>query len=126
MRISKKHWVWIGITLPALALVYFTLDRFFELPLSSDENSGTVTLSWLAPTENEDDSPFTDLAGYAIHYTTGEDQNQNPGRIYVNDPTVTSYTLKDLSPGTYYFSISAIEAGGNESAMSNVIAKTVQ
>ena len=124
MRISKKYLVLIGITLPALALVYFTFDRFFELPLSSDENSGTVTLSWLAPTENEDDSPIADLAGYVIHYTTGEDQN--PGTVYVNDPTVTSHTLKNLSPGTYYFSISAIEPDGDESALSNVIAKTVQ
>jgi hypothetical protein len=124
MLIAKKHLVWIGITLAVLASVYFSFDQFFQAPQSTAENSGVVTLSWLAPTENEDDSPFTDLSGYAIHYTNKE--GRDPGTVYVNDPTVTSYTIKNLSPGTYYFSISAIEVDGDESALSNVIEKTVQ
>lgn len=124
MLIVKKYRVWAGITLAVLASVYFIFDKIVQNPPSTAENSGVVTLSWLAPTENEDDTPFTDLAGYAIHYTNKE--GRDPGTVYVNDPTVTSYTLENLSPGTYYFSISAIEMDGDESSLSNVIAKTVQ
>ena len=123
MSPSNKHWPWIGLVLAALVIYYVTSNEVGQ-PTSESESPGTVTISWLAPTENEDDSPIVELAGFAIHYTKKD--GQDPVTIYVNDPAVTSYTIENLEPGKYFFSISAIEADGDKSDWSNVVAKTVR
>lgn len=116
VKLSK----WMAITLAALVAGYFAVDRILLSP--QKQAAFDVTLSWTAPIENDDNSPLTDLAGYVIHYGTqaGEYSNQ----IVVNDPKATSYIIDDLSPGTYYFAITAINADGANSAPSNVIVKT--
>lgn len=123
MLLSNKNWLWTGAALIGLVLYY--VNSGYSVQSSPALNStGKVTISWLAPTENEDDSPVSELAGFAIHYTKRE--GHDPVTVYVNDPTVTSYTIENLAPGEYYFSISAIEKDGGKSDWSNVIAKTVQ
>jgi hypothetical protein len=65
--------------------------------------SRVVTLSWLIPTENEDGSPLTDLAGYEIAY--GRQSRMYSRRIDVANPGVTTYVVSGLVPGVYYFAI---------------------
>ncbi len=78
----KKLPKWILIGLPVLVL---GLLVFYKTMLSP--NSST-TLSWTAPTENENGELLTDLAGYNIHCWTGASQNSNT--IHIDDPAVTS------------------------------------
>ena len=40
---------------------------------SSNGSMGTATLTWIAPAENTNGTPLTDLAGYHIHYGTNPD-----------------------------------------------------
>lgn len=84
---------------------------------------GTVTLSWIAPTENTNGTPLTDLAGYHIRYGT------NPGdltrSIDLSGTRTTAYEISGLSPGTYYFAIAAYTAMGTESVDSAVGYKTI-
>ncbi len=108
---------WIVIVLIALVLGYFAFDNFVLSP------HGSVTLSWTPPTENDDNSPLTDLVGYAIYY--GTQPGQHSYTIHVDDPIITSYNVEGLSPGTYYFTITAINIYGAESAMSVMTEKTV-
>ena len=111
----KKLSKWILIAVPVLVglVLYKTVT-------SPDE---PTILSWTAPTENESNEPLTDLAGYIIHCWTESGQYTNT--IYVNDPSITSYEVKTVLPGTYSCAVAAINEDGDESALSNVVAKMV-
>lgn len=84
---------------------------------------GSVTLSWTAPTENSDGSTLIDLAGYKIYY------GRNPGNydqdIRIDNPSVLTYVVEQLSSGTYYFSATAFNSAGIESAFSGEAVRTL-
>jgi hypothetical protein len=90
---------------------------------SSSGAPGTVTLSWVAPTDNTNGTPLTDLAGYHIHYGTTPDSLTKS--IDLTGTGTTEYEVSGLTAGTYYFSISAYTAIGTESAESTVANKTI-
>ena len=84
--------------------------------------SGPTTLTWTAPTEDENNEPLIDLAGFNIHCWTDQFTNS----FHIDDPETTSYVIEDLAPGTYYCAVSAINADGLESVLSNLVTKTVR
>jgi hypothetical protein len=74
------------------------------------EPVGTVskTISWTAPTQNEDGSALTDLAGYRIYYgTSAGDLNEV---IELNSAGITSYVIEDLAPGTYFLAMTSFNS----------------
>ena len=84
----------------------------------------STTLSWTAPTQNEDGSTLEDLAGYRIYWGT------TPGS-YTNSVTIdtigtTTYVVENLSPGTYEFVATAYNASGVESRYSSPATKVLQ
>lgn len=83
----------------------------------------TARLSWTPPTENTDGSALTNLAGYSIHY--GRSTSTLSESIAVDNAGVSTYTLEDLSPGQWFFGVRAVNAQGVESALSNVVSKTI-
>ena len=84
---------------------------------------GSVTLSWTAPTENEDGSPLVDLAGYKIYYGTApSDYTQS---VRLDNPGMTSYVVENLSPNTYYFVATSFNTQGIESTNSNEAMRVV-
>lgn len=83
---------------------------------------GTATLTWAAPTTNTDGTPLTDLAGYHIYY--GTNAAQLPLEAVLDGPASTTYVVNGLRLGTYYFTVSAFNAEGTESAESNRVSKT--
>ena len=103
--------------LPALLLGYLAFDKLVLTP------DGSTELSWTAPTEDENSSPLDDLAGYDVHCWDGA--SQYTITIHVEDPATTKYVIDGLAPGTYLCAVAAIDADGRESALSNVVAKTV-
>jgi hypothetical protein len=106
-------WILIG----ALFLGGLT---FYMTVVSPDRST---TLLWTAPTGNENSEPLTDLTGYIIHCWTATGQYTNT--MYVDDPSITSYEVKEFSPGEYSCAVTAISEDGGESALSNVVAKTI-
>jgi hypothetical protein len=86
--------------------------------------TGSATLSWTAPTLNEDGSPLTDLRGYRIYYGTS---SSNLSQVLeIPGGTITSAVVEDLTPATWYFALKAYNASGVESSYSNVASKTIQ
>ena len=98
-----------------------TLPRFTVNVVQ--QSDGSVTLAWLPPTENTDGSPVVNLGGYKIHY--GHQPGQYNSVVAVSNPSLTRYVLENLSPGTYYFAITAVAATGAESDLSGVASKTI-
>jgi hypothetical protein len=83
----------------------------------------SVTVNWVPPTENTDGSTLTNLAGYNIHYgTASHDYTQV---ITVSNPGLATYVVSNLTPGTYYFAVAAVNASGIESPMSSEVSATV-
>jgi hypothetical protein len=79
-------------------------------------------LSWDAPTENVDGTPLTDLAGFNLYW--GNASRQYDSSVALKTPGALSYRI-ELAPGTYYFSMTAIDVDGNESAFSNEVSKLI-
>ena len=90
-------------------------------PLS--DGSGTATLSWDAPTSNNNGTPLTDLAGYRIYYgSSREDLNHT---VQIRTIGLQTYVIEDLGPGTWYFAVRAVAANGTESTLSDIATKTI-
>jgi ABC-type oligopeptide transport system substrate-binding subunit len=91
------------------------------LPVAPANATGSATLSWSAPTTNADGTPLTSLGGYKVYYGT------TPG-VYASIivGNATSYSFHDLLRGkTYYFTVTAYDASGNESDYSAVVSKSI-
>ena len=83
---------------------------------------GSITLSWTAPTQNEDGSAV-DLTAYKFYYGTSPGSYSNQVRI--NSPGMTTYVLENLTPATYFVVATAISTNGAESAFSNEASKQI-
>jgi hypothetical protein len=89
-----------------------------------DVGSGSVELSWQAPTENEDGSPLTDLAGYKLYWGTAPGDYANS--VTIDNPGVLNYVVDNLAPTTtYYFVATAFNTGGTESSPSDMAMATL-
>ena len=86
-----------------------------------------LTLAWDAPTTNTDGSslnPATDLSQYNIYYGT-ESLTYTTVVNVTNPGTTTISKTLNLSPGTYYFSVTTVDTSGQESSYSNEVMKTI-
>jgi Putative Ig domain len=89
----------------------------------TETGNGSANLSWAAPTENTNGTALTDLAGYWINYGTSAGNLSQ--KVQVDNPGILSYVVSNLSPGTWYFSITAYTADNLQSAPSAVANYTV-
>ncbi len=85
--------------------------------------AGAVTINWTPPTENTDGTPLTDLAGYDIHYGTASGAYTQS--VSVSNAGLATYVVDNLTPGTYYFSVSAVNTSGTESPLSSEVTARV-
>jgi hypothetical protein len=85
--------------------------------------SGTALLNWVPPTTNSDGSMLTDLAGYTVLYGRSADDLQQS--IPLTNPSLSAYTVENLTSGTWYFAVVAVNAAGVSSPLSNVASKTI-
>jgi len=85
--------------------------------------NGRATLSWTAPTENTDGSTLANLSGYRIRY--GTSASALTSTIVIQNASVTTYVVEDLSPATWYFAVTAVNSTGAESTYSNVASKQI-
>jgi len=85
--------------------------------------SGMATLSWQAPTTTTAGTALTDLAGYRIYYgTNSSDLTQS---VQVSSVGIQTYVIDNLGAGTWYFAVMAVTSGGVESALSDIVSKSI-
>ena len=84
---------------------------------------GAMTLSWTPPTQNEDGSVLTDLAGYFIYY--GQSPGSYPNRIRIDNPSISTYVVENLLPDNYYVVATSFNSAGVESRYSGQVVKTI-
>lgn len=113
-------------TYPGITIAVTDGSESVSLPAFSvtvnANGSSSVTLSWTAPTENEDGSPLTDLAGYNIYWGSG---GNYPNVIPITNPGLTTYVVENLPTGTWEFVATAVNLAGEESIYSNIATKVV-
>ncbi len=86
--------------------------------------TGTATVSWVAPTQNSDGSPLTNLAGYNIYY--GTDASAMTQTIQVANAAALKYVVSGLATSTtWYFAVTSYTTSGQESARSATSSKTI-
>ena len=78
-----------------------------------------VTLSWSAPTQNTNGSALTNLAGYIIYY--GTSASAMTQTIDINTVGMLTYVVGDLSAGSWYFQIVAVNSAGEQSTPSATV-----
>ena len=84
---------------------------------------GAATLEWTVPTTQTNGATLADLAGYRIHY--GKSAASLDNTIEIRNPSISSYVIEGLPPGTYYFAVSAFNARNHESDRSNAGRKDI-
>ncbi|HEX5047238.1 MAG TPA: hypothetical protein VFX89_08975 [Gammaproteobacteria bacterium] len=86
--------------------------------------SGSALLTWTPPTKYTDGTTMTDLAGYKVYWGTTQGIYSNSAQI--NSGGVSSYTVKGLAAGRWYFMVTSLGATGVESPPSPVLSKVIQ
>jgi len=86
---------------------------------SSAATADSVTLSWSAPTENTNGSALTNLSGYVIYY--GTSPSAMTQTIDINTVGMLTYVVDNLSAGSWYFQIVAVNAAGVQSSPSATV-----
>ncbi len=114
--------VYAGISITVTDGVYLVTLPAFQVSVVGTA-TGAITLSWMPPTQREDGTPLTDLAGYKVYWGTTLGSYANS--ISINNAGVVSYVIEQLVPGKYYLTATAFDSKGIESTFSNVVAKTV-
>jgi len=83
--------------------------------------AGTVTLTWDATTTRTDGSPLDGAVSYKLYYGTTPGANSS----IIEVSSGTTCTINNLTPGTYYFVMTAYDILGGESGYSNEVSRTI-
>ncbi len=86
---------------------------------------GSADLSWKIPKTRTDGSPLalSEIAGYRIYM--GQTNRELNMILDLNDGSINTHSVSELTTGTYYFSVTTYDTEGNESRFSNIAEKTI-
>lgn len=84
---------------------------------SCSSRAGEAIMSWTPPVKNCDGTNITDLAGYRAYWSLN--QQTIPGTA------TTTFTIKGLTPGTWWLNVAAYNSKGEESYFAGPVSKTV-
>ena len=113
-----------AITISATdGIVETSLPPFSIEVVAPGASQGAVTLSWAPPTENEDGSYLTDLAGYWLYW--GNNPGQYTQWMRIDNPGLTTVVIESLVPGSWEFAMTSFNAAGIESSLSNAVTRFV-
>ncbi|HUO66542.1 MAG TPA: putative Ig domain-containing protein, partial [Gammaproteobacteria bacterium] len=111
-----------NITISATDGLYAVALRSFAISVVSSA-AGSIVLSWDPPTQRDDGTPLTNLAGYRLHWGTA--LGHYPNLASIPNPGVATYVVDQLPSGTYYLVATAYDSTGMESGYSNVATETI-
>lgn len=92
---------------------------------TSGASAGKAKVKWVAPTKRANGSALSlsQLQGYRIY--VGKSPYDLTLAYDLGVPTATSYTVSNLTPGTYYFAVAVYDTSGMESGLSTVTSKRI-
>ena len=96
----------------------------FSISVQSASGTGSVSLSWTAPTKNTDGTALTNLAGYRVHYGTSAGNYTHS--VQLPNKSLTSVVIEDLTPARWYFAVKAYNSSGVESTFSGSVSKLIE
>jgi hypothetical protein len=85
--------------------------------------TGAATVSWTPPNTNTDGTALFNLSGYRVLY--GRSEGDLSRSIAINNPSISTYVVENLTQGTWYFAVVAVNSQGTWSSLSNVAVKTI-
>ena len=110
-----------GIVITAYDGYFKTTLAPFNITVESASASTTTTASatlvWTPPTEHNNGTVLTDLAGYRIYYGTTSALGKT---LAVNNAGLTRYVMTGLTNTTWYFAMTAVDKAGHESDRTQV------
>jgi hypothetical protein len=96
----------------------------FDVTVTGSASTASAVIEWVPPTENTNGTPLTDLEGVRIYYGTSAASLSH--MVQISSKTETTYTIGNLSAGTWYFGGVSYTTTGAQSAMSRVVSMNVQ
>jgi hypothetical protein len=83
-------------------------------------SSYNASLSWTIPSTRTNGTPLaiSELSGYEVYYTN--DSGSVNAVVPISGGSTAKAVVKNLASGKYYFSISAIDTGGQKSSLSTM------
>lgn len=85
--------------------------------------TGSAKITWELPTHNTNGSVLSNLAGTIIYYGTSASALNKSVRV--SSTSATSYTIRGLAAGTWYFGVEAYTGSGEHSAMSKLLSAAI-
>ena len=95
----------------------------FTISVAPPPVSSKAELNWTAPTQNEDGSALTNLAGYKVRY--GQALGALDKVLDVPSAATTRVIIDGLTAGTWYFTVASYTNTGVESAPTGAVSKTI-
>lgn len=114
---------WSGITIAVTDGLATSRLEPFTLTATAAAASGQVRLRLAAPSEREDGSALTNLAGFRLHWGSSAGDYRHHLEVGLDAGPVV--TIGDLAAGTYYFVATAFDSRGVESRYSPLVEATV-
>jgi hypothetical protein len=114
---------WSGTKAAAGTATLPAINANTNYTLTCSWGTGSSTVSWVAPTQNTNGTPLTNLAGFRVYYGTSASSLTQSSTV--NNVAARSATIGSLTPGTWYFKVRALNTAQVESNDSNVASKTV-
>ena len=96
----------------------------FDVAVTGSASTAKAIIEWVPPTENTNGTPLTDLAGVRIYYGTSAASLSHV--VQISSTTETTYTIGNLSAGTWYVGGVSYTTTGAQSAMSRVVSMSVR
>jgi hypothetical protein len=90
----------------------------------SSGSEGVASLEWQAPTRrvNGQALSLSELRGYYVY--AGRSPGDMRRVVEISDAYRTTYEIRGIESGTYYFCVTAIDVSGLESPRSEIKSKT--
>jgi len=84
---------------------------------------GTANLQWAPPMTKANGTAVGSLTGYRIYYGTAS--GKYAGSVFVSGSTASGGAVAGLTSGKWYFTVAAVDTGGNESTLGYELSKTL-
>lgn len=123
----------IGSKLPQCSFIVFFSLNCTACSGGSDQTPNppappggkSITLSWTAPTQNEDGTTLNDIDHYRFYYGKSAGDYTSVATVPLTNcvATTCTYSLTGLDNVTYYLTVTAVDSNGEESDFATPVMK---